>query len=296
MARSLGSGVSVETGGCDGAGWGSGPILTRRRLLAAASAGAATYAFGGGAAWAQGAAPKGEVRRLSVGYVEGSDLLPNLRAQPWRRGGKAASGLRVVPAAQMPLGDQNLAFSTVEMRVHGFYPGIPPKRLAPFTALVLTVFFPSFDPLHPDPFAFYSWQGKLWPGPSKSPPIRFLVPLRHDGGLELVLEVFDGRPTGLGQAAARVIRGGDGATVPLSTPLELRSLYTDFTVDWYGGRPKLQRGFYFLGLEPGVWRAPWDLPGAVEARRRPPHDRTSLVVSFEGVPEDDPRLVAAGAY
>jgi hypothetical protein len=273
--------------------WASGPTLTRRRLLAAASAGAAVQVFGGGVVWAQGAAPKGQVRPLSVGYLEGSDLLRSLGAQPWRRGGKAAGGLRVVPAAQMPLGDQNLALSTVEMRVHGFYPGIPPKRLAPFTSLVLTVFFPSDDPLYPDPFAFYSWQGKLWPGPSKSPPIRFLVPLRHDGGLELVLEVFDGRPTGLGQAAARVIRGGDGAAVPLSTPLELRSLYTDFTVDWYGGRPKLQRGFYFLGLEPGAWRAPWDLPGALEARKRPPHDRTSLVVSFEGVPEDDPRLVAA---
>ena len=100
--------------------WASGPTLTRRRLLAAASAGAAVQVFGGGVVWAQGATPKGQVRPLSVGYLEGSDLLPSLRAQPWRRGGKAAGGLRVVPAAQMPLGDQNLALSTVEMRVHGF--------------------------------------------------------------------------------------------------------------------------------------------------------------------------------
>jgi hypothetical protein len=221
-------------------------------------------------------------------------LLRSLRGQPWRRGGKAAGGYRVVPAAQMPLGDQNLALSTVEMRVHGLYPGLPPRRLSPFSTVVLTVFFPSFDPLHPDPFAFYSWQAKLWPGPSKSPPVKFLVPLRHDGGLEMVLEVYDGRPTGLGQGAARVLRGS--VQPPVTAPPELASLYTDFTVDWYGGRPKLQRGFYFLGLEPGAWRAPWDLPGAQEARKRPPHDRCSLVVSFEGIPEDDPRLVAAGAH
>jgi hypothetical protein len=80
---------------------------------------------------------------------------------------------------------------------------------------------------------------------------------------------------------------------PVTAPPELASLYTDFTVDWYGGRPKLQRGFYLLGLEPGVWRSPWDLPGAPEARKRPPHDRCSLVVSFEGVPEHDQRLLAA---
>jgi hypothetical protein len=130
--------------------------LTRRRLLAAASAGAAVQVFGGGVAWAQGAAPKGQVRPLSVGYLEDSDLLPSLRSQPWRRG-NARSGFRVVPAEQMTLGDQNLALGTVEMRVHGFYPGIPPRRLAPFSAVVLTVFFPSDDPLYPDPFPFYSW-------------------------------------------------------------------------------------------------------------------------------------------
>jgi hypothetical protein len=285
MARVSGSLVAVGAGEADGAGWGSGPTLTRRRLLAAASAGAAAHVFGG-VAWAQGAELRGQVRPLSVGYLEGSDLLGSLRGQPWRRG--KAEGFRVVPAAQMPLGDQNLALSTVEMRVHGLYPGLPPRRVSPFSTVVLTVFFPSFDPLHPDPFAFYSWQAKLWPGPSKSPPVKFLVPLRHDGGLEMVVEVYDGRPTGLGQGAARVLRGS--VQPPVTAPPELASLYTDFTVDWYGGRPKLQRGFYFLGLEPGAWRAPWDLPGALEARKRPPHDRCSLVVSFEGIPEDDPRL------
>jgi hypothetical protein len=264
-------------------------------LLAAASAGAAVHVFGGGVAWAQGAAPKGQVRPLSVGYLEDSDLLPSLRHQPWRRG-NARGGFRVVPAEQMTLGDQNLALGTVEMRVHGFYPGIPPRRLAPFSAVVLTVFFPSDDPLYPDPFPYYSWQAKYWPGPSMSPPVRFLVPLRQDGGLELVLEVFDGGPTAMGQRAARMLRGGGPRQAPISAPVSLTSLYADYTVDWYGGRPKLQRGFYFLGLEPDLWRSPWTLPGPEQARRKPPHERASLIVSFEGVPEDDPRLVAAGAH
>lgn len=278
-----------------------GLTLTRRRLLQAASAGAALHAFGGTAlAQAAREAVRGEVRPLSVGYLEDSDLLPSLRNQPWRQRATSLDELRVVPAEAMTLGDQSLAHSTVEMRVHGFYPGIPPRRLAPFTTIVLTVFFPSFDPLRLEPLPFYSWQGKLWPGPSKSPPARFLVPLRQDGGLELVLEVFDGRPTALGQGAARVIRGG-GRSASIATPVGQTSLYTDFTVDWYGGRPKLQRGFYLLGLTPELWRSPWRMttPGSggngntLRTKRQAPHERASLVVSFEGVPEDDPRLVAA---
>jgi hypothetical protein len=145
------------------------------------------------------------------------------------------------------------------MRVHGFYPGIPSRREATFAQVMVIAFFPSFDPIEPGPFPYFCWQGMVRPGPSKSPPVRFLVPLRDDGGLEVVVEVYGGRP-------------------------ERTSLYADFTVDWYAGRPKLQRGLYLLGLEPGAWREPRELA---------PAEGTSLVVSFEGVPEDDPRLVAA---
>lgn len=279
-------GQGIETCGEDEPDPVGGSSLTRRRLLQVASAGAAVHAFGG-AAFAQGAAPEGQVLPLSVGYLEDSDLLPSLKQQPWRQG--RARGLQILPADRMSLGDQSLAHSTVEMRVHGFYPGIPPRRLAPFTTAVLTVFFPSFDPLRLDPLPYYSWQGKLWPGPQKGSPNRFLVPLREDGGLELVLEVFDGFPTAAGQRAARVLRGGNGQT-PISEPLELKSLYTDFTVDWYGGRPKLQRGFYFLGLAPGTWSSPGELPGAIGWKGSRDSERWSLVVSFDRVEEDDPRL------
>lgn len=264
--------------------------LTRRRLLQAASAGAALHAFGA-EAFAQEAAPKGEILPLSVGYLEESDLLPSLKHQPWRQG--KGGGNRIVPAGRMDLGDQSLVGSTVEMRVHGFYPGIPPRRLSPFTTTVLTVFFSSFDPLSPDPKPYYSWQGKSWPGPSKGSPNRFLVPIREDGHLELVLEVFDGLPTPAGQRAARLLRGGSAQT-PVSTPLELRSLYANFTADWYAGRPKLQRGFYFLGFTPGVWDRPGNLPGSLGWKGSEDSRRWSLVVSFERVEEEDPRLLAAG--
>lgn len=267
-----------------------GVPISRRRLLTAASAGAAVFAFGK-AAWAQDGAPQGRVGPLSVGYVDDSDRLPSLRIEPWRRQG--AGRLQVVPAAGMGLGDQSLAQRTVEMTVHGLYPALPPQRQSWFSAVVLTVFFPSDDPLHPDPYPFYSWQAKLWPGPNVGQRLRFLVPVDRQGGLELVAELFDGWPTTAGQAAARVLRGGNGQA-PISSPLELTSLYGDFTVDWYEGRPKLRRGFYLLGLAPGAWDAPWDLPGAGRlAPKAESFERTSIVVSFDGVEDDDPRLVAA---
>ena len=268
---------------------------TRRRVLQAASAGAALFAFGS-AAGAREPAISGTVHPLSVGYLEDSDLLSSLRVQPWR-GGRDSGG-SIVPAAGLPLGDQSLALSTVEMRVHGFYPGIPSRSEATFTTVVLTVFFPSFDPLAPDPAApvpFYSWQGRAWPRPTKAAPIRFVVPLREDGGLEMMLEVFDVRPTELGQRAARVLRGGVRRDLPLSVPIEQTSLYTDFTVDWYGGRPKLQRGFYFMGIEPGTWRTPGRLPGRLAPKSSPEAagERRSIVVSFERVDDPDDQVNTA---
>ncbi len=284
-ARTLGSEVPGERA-FDGIA--SGLPISRRRLLAAASAGAAAFAFGG-VGWAQQAAAQGRVGPLSVGYLEDSDRLPSLHAEPWRR--RDAAGLRVVPAARMALGDQSLTQQTLEMTVHGLYPGLPPRRQAWFSTVVLTVFFPSDDPLHPEPLPFYSWQAKLWPGPNQGQRLRFLVPVGRQGGLELVTEVYDGWPTAAGQRAARVLRGGGERQAPVSQPLELTSLYGDFTVDWYQGRPKLQRGFYLLGLAPGAWDAPWDLPhGRRLAPKAESLERTSIVVSFEKVEDDDPRL------
>jgi len=264
--------------------------LTRRRLLALVAGSAASGLLGDGSwnrATAQESAVRGEVLPLSVGYLEGSDRFADLRARPRRRRGDPE--LRVVPAADMPLGDQDLALGTVEMRVQGLYPGLPPLARAGFTALLLTVFFPSDDPLHPEPFPFFCWQALIWPGAAKAPPVTFRVPLRVDGGLEMIVEVFDARPSRLGQGAARVLRGGSAPgrlTLDFGPP-RLTSLLTDFTVDWYDGRPKLQRGLYFLAVAPRVWSQPWSLPDTDEMRDEPPHERCSLVVSFQGVEEEE---------
>jgi len=164
------------------------------------------------------------------------------------------------------------------MTVHGLYPKVPPRRLAGFTHCFLTVFFPSPDPAFPQPLAFYSWGLKLRPGPSTGARLRFPVPLRLDGGLELLLDVI--RPAGssrLADGTLRVLRGG-ASGADRAAPPSLASFYADFTVDWYDGRPKLQRGIYLLGLTPRCWASGITLP---DPRDKPRHELCSLAVSFE---------------
>jgi len=235
---------------------------SRREVLAlAAGSLAGLWLDGGRRAVAQsGAVPVDEL--LSVGFLEGSDELRRLRPLPWqRRRGPQADPLRVVPADELTLGDPRLALEWVAVTVHGFHPD-PEPRQAPFRQVDLTVFFPSDDPAFPEPVPFYAWGSRRRPARSTAAPMRFVVPLRVDGGLELLLEVRDART-----AAGR---------------LPLLRTYTDFTVDPEAGRPKLQRGIYLLGLLPDVWRAPTVLPRAGE---KADFGRTSLVVSFE--PLDD---------
>lgn len=251
---------------------------TRREVITAASAGAITQLFGA-TAWAQQlqARPR-QVFPLSVGYLEDSDLMPDLRLEPWW--GPEAQTLRIIPAAQLLVGDQNLALNTVAMTVHGLYPSVPPARLATFGAVLLTVSFPSFDPLDAKARPFHCWEAKLRPGVSIAAPVRFPVPIGEDGALRLALDVVD-PPRG------SAIRSAGTPRAPLAAPEASSSLYAEFTVDFDDGRPKLQRGLYFLGLLPRLWRSEWTLPDAAEARESLPYDRTSVVVSFEPVEPSD---------
>jgi hypothetical protein len=161
-----------------------------------------------------------------------------------------------------------------------------------FDSVMLTVVFPSFDPLAPEPLPFFAWQAKRWPGPSESPPVRFLVPVSEQGGVELLLEVFGGSGAEARRPVVRSLSGGPAQRAPVAPAPELTTLYTSLTVDG-GGRPKLQRGFYFLGLAPGAWRSSWSLPDEQQAREQPPWERCSVVVSVDAVSDDDPRLAAA---
>jgi hypothetical protein len=194
---------------------------------------------------------------LSVGFLDGSDLLRRFRPLPWQRRGPRVETLRVVPAERLTYGDPRLVLEWIAMTVHGFHPD-PSPRQAPFCQADLTVFFPSTDPLFPEPVPFHAWGSLRRPARSTAAPTRFVVPLRVDGGLELLLEVRDARVAG--------------------SRLPLLRTYTDFTVDPEPGRPKLQRGIYLLGLLPDAWRSSAVLPGAGE---KADFQRTSLAVSFE---------------
>jgi hypothetical protein len=263
--------TALERVGGEGGGGGEGgalrrragaSLLSRREVLKAASLGALAGALGGFAAAAEAIAAA-RVEALAVGYLEDSDGYPDFRVLPWQLPDFSEWGeLEVVPAAAMPLGDQTLASTTVEMAVHGLYPRVPARRQAGFDLAFLTVFFPSPDPALPEPLPFDSWGLKLVPGPSTGAPLRFPVPLGLDGGLEVVLDLVR----------------------PQSAAAPLARYYANFTVDWYDGRPKLQRGVYLLGLRPELWQSSWTAlpdPQAKAARAL-----TSLAVSFERLPEE----------
>lgn len=265
--------------------------LSRRRLLQGASAGLLLHGWGARARAQTSVDGLGGVGELSVGYLDGSDLQPSLRARPWAQPKRLDEGMRVVSAHALPLGDQSLAGEMVVLRVHGFYPRLPGARTAGFSSVMLTVLYPSPDPLDPAPLPVHAWQGMAWPAPTAAPPVELVVPLRDlDGGLEMVLEVFDVRPTAVGQGAARLLRGGPRRSPqgpPAPAPAR-STLWTDFTVDFDRTRPKLQRGVYFLGLEPDLWRRPWQMRSA-EAAGAPLLTRASVVVSVEPLAPDDPR-------
>jgi hypothetical protein len=67
-------------------------------------------------------------------------------------------------------------------------------------------------------------------------------------------------------------------------PPIVHSFLTSFTVDPLPGRPKLQRGFYLLGMTPEVWRREVELPAPGEGAR---HDLCSLVISVDGPLAED---------
>lgn len=201
---------------------------------------------------------------LSVGFLAGSDEYPHFWALPWNLpyDPLAPPELEVVNADLLPLGDQTLAGGSVWMTVHGLYPRLPSRKVLPFHSVNLLVLYPSPEPARPAPLPFISWGLRRNPAPSRGARTHFVVPLRQeDGGLVLALEMT--RNTG--------------------GVLTTERSFADFTVDWQDGRPKLQRGIYFLGLAPATWKRGDLLPLAGQAPR---DELCSLVVSFEPIVEE----------
>jgi hypothetical protein len=258
-------------------GEGRGPLQIRRRDLLAWGGAAALYPALSTAARAQSideAAVSQAPQPMSVGYVEGSDGWRRFRSVTsgtLSRGVRAAAGSQpeaasVVPATSLIAGDQQLANQVVMVRVHGLYPVPNPLTVK---SAYLTVYYPSDNPgRHPSPLPFIAWGYKSRPAPDVPAPIQFRAPLGPTGELELRLDVSPGRRSPRGIL--------DGSAQPGGV------FTTNFTVDWFEGRPRLQRGVYLLGFAPGMWETQRALPRAAAGRSRP-LELLSLMVSFDPI-------------
>lgn len=249
----------------------SGSLFRRREFLALGSAGILSLCFGD-LAWAQSVAGAAAVARpLAIGYLEGSGQIPELRhlaawiRQPQIRAGASwddGEAMRIVPAAQLPLGDTNLMGRSLRVTIHGLYPpaALMRKRRAELPlAIDLDVLFPSPDPaLHPGPLPFYAWSFRRRPGWNPSPPVSFTYPLDWQA---------------LPEIGVRVVKSGGAPPV---------SLRTRFTFDDEMGMPKLQRGLYLLGTVPEVWRSPASIAALA---RTAPVELVSVLVSIDSVEE-----------
>lgn len=241
----------------------SGAGLTRRRFLTLTGT-----VVGGAAALGSSrllAAPRSAFEVLSVGYVQGSQALPNLRPLPWPLEpwsgdpGLPPRALQVVPAAGLLMGDPELSQGVVWMRVHGLYPGLEEGISWDFQSANLIVYYPSEDPIVGDVAPAIVWGARGGSWANTGAPVGFPVPLRVDGALDLVFEV-----AAVSGQTTRLVRYA-----------------TSFTVDPIAGLPKIQRGIYLLGLAADTWTQARPLR---RDRRGLANPRDlSLVVSFEPV-------------
>ncbi len=222
-------------------------------------------------AWAQPLADmaRPDVRPMPVGYIEESETFRSLRRLPRKVRRPLAAGQDkgfeaspvIVPAASLFQGDTNLPGQPLRIHVHGLYPETTLKLDRPENlpqAVDLEVLFPSPVPESPQPLPYYAWSFRKHPAWSPSPPVSFRFPLEWDALPELVLR----------------IRTAEGL------PLVLR---TKFTVDAESGRPRLRRGAYLLGLNPGIWDR-GDVKVA-DLARRTPAEMVSILVSMDPEPE-----------
>ena len=245
-------------------------LLRRRDFLALGSAGLLMPLFGN-LAWAEplAAASAGaaiQVQTMSVGYIDGSEDLQNLKRLPRAIRRPAAVVEReaaqaspvIIPATSLFQADTSMPGLPLRIHVHGLYPPVDAverkrqKDVPP--SIDLEANFPLLG--FPTPIPFFVWSLRQKPGWDPSPPTSFRFPLEWQALPEFVLRV----------------RGANGVS---------KVLRTRFTLDNEPGRPKLRRGLYLFGLDPNTWQreiAVSDLAG------RPPAEMFSVLVSMESEP------------
>ena len=209
------------------------------------------------------------VRPLSAGYIEGSEAFRDLKRLPRKvrrplsvatSNEAAEASAVVVPATSLFQGDTSLPGRPLRIRIDGLY---PPQALEPKLwkklplAMDLEVLFPSPDPAFPQPLRFFAWSFRRRPGWNPSPPVSFRFPLDWQALPQFVFRV-------------RTAAG------------EQHVLRTKFTVDAEPGRPRLRRGVYLFGAEPGVWDRPMNL---ADLARWAPAELASVLISMD--PEEE---------
>ena len=214
----------------------------------------------------RGAPPEAQPRPLSIGYLEGSELLANLRKlQPdlqvltvERRGSTFTAGRHIQPSHRYPAGDPSLVGGAVRMTVHDLYPRRLPDGAAAEqwpVAIDLDVMVPLLDPPAGSTALFHAWAYRRLPAEDRSARVSFV--LWPDWYSDLGI-------------AMRVVPPGAGS--------EPRLLQTRFTLGNDQGRPRLLKGIYLLGIEPGAWEDDVELP---DDPAQVPTEQLSVLVTIE---------------
>jgi hypothetical protein len=205
--------------------------------------------------------------RLSAGYLEGSELLENLRKlQPdlriltvTRRGNTFQAGRGMAPADQMPAGDPSLVGGAVRMTLHDLYPRFLPADpdaagMWP-QAVDLDVLVPLIGSAPGATALYQAWSYRRLPAEDRSARVSFLLWPDWYSDLSVIL---------------RVVPGGAGAAA--------QTFVARFTLGSDANRPKLLKGVYLLGLRQGTWNDPVDLPD--DSSQVPP-ERLSVLMTIE---------------
>jgi hypothetical protein len=203
---------------------------------------------------------------LSIGYLEGSEQLRNLRKLArdlrvlavTRRASTFTIGRQMLPAHSFPAGDPALVGGAVRMTVHDLYPSTLPDGPAAArwpVAIDLDVMVPLLDPPAGSTARFAAWSYRRLPAEDRSARVSFL--LWPDWYSDLALDL---------------------RVVPAGAKSRPRRLQTRFTLGAEPGRPKLLKGVYLLGLDAGTWEEGVELP---EDPSEVPPELLSVLVTIE---------------